>query len=44
MKTLKEYKGVLHSDKYGVYEKLAKTEKREFAKASLYDSYSTVDF
>lgn len=24
MKTLKDYKGVLHSDKYGVYEKLAK--------------------
>lgn len=26
MKTLKEYKGVLHSDKYGVYEKLAKND------------------
>ena len=26
MKTLKGYKGVLHSDKYGVYEKLAKTD------------------
>jgi hypothetical protein len=25
LKTLKDYKGVLHSDKYGVYEKLAKT-------------------
>ena len=26
MKTLKGYQGVLHSDKYGVYEKLAKTD------------------